>query len=613
MSEAKETGGEATPPAAPGSAPESQSGSDTGTQAAPEKSPSAATTPAAAGEATPASPASTGGATASTGEAAQQDAPGAAASQDAAAKTEAAAQAASSPGSAPASQAAAPESQAAASAPGADSENQAASGSASESPAAPAASAESQAASPPAAETQAAKGAESETGAAETVAPAAQAAAPAAPAPQAAAPAPPAYQRTTHLPGSMQELMAAGVHFGHQTRRWNPKMKPYIFGERGGVHIINLDHTMPMLKAAMTFLCGITAQGDRVLFVATKRQAREAVKREAVRAGQFYVNNRWLGGMLTNFRTVRRSIERFKGELQLLGDEERISEFSKKERSRLSRSVGKYRKSLDGLKDMEKLPKALFVIDLNKEHIAVSEAARLGIPVVAVVDTNCDPECVDFPVPGNDDSARAVKLYCRMAADACLHGAEMFNQRVTQQSESDEAGVRTLPSGRRVVELQQQQAPAAPGRRERGARPWRARQAGGSFSAGGRGDEASGQRGGKSGAQAAGAKKSAASGASEKAPRKSRAKKTAEAAEGEAAAKAKPAGETKAKSAADTKAKSAAGAKSGETKPAGETKAKPAAKAKTAAAKPKSSAKQTKSSKQTKPAPDSGAASAETE
>lgn len=598
MSEAKETAGEAAAAPGPGAT-------------APEETPPAAPTSSTAGEAPPASPASSGEATppaAAGADAETQATPSAAADGQAAPDATADGQGVSgsdaetqaAPGAAADSQGA-PESQAKTT-PGSDLASQATP--AQDADAAIQAALDAISAPPAAAETQAAPDAAAETKAAPGARPAQQG--DASPSPAAAdktqaAPPAPLRPGMEPLPGSMQELMAAGVHFGHQTRRWNPKMKPYIFGERGGVHIIDLDHTVPMLKAAMAFLCEVTAQGDRVLFVATKRQARTVVKREAERAGQFYVNNRWLGGMLTNFRTVRRSIERFKGELQLLGDEERISEFSKKERSRLSRSVGKYRKSLDGLKDMEKLPKALFVIDLNKEHIAVSEAARLGIPVVAVVDTNCDPERVDFPVPGNDDSARAVKLYCRMAADACLHGAEMFNQRVTQQSESDEAGVRTLPSGRRVVELQQQQAPAASGRRERGARPWRARQAGGSFSAGGRGDEASGQRGGKASAAAAGAKSSApaasGSGAAQKAPRKAKAKKASGAA-GEAAAEAKSASETKAKPAAEAKS-------------ASETKAKPAEK-KSAATKPKQ-AEKPKSSKQTKPAPDAGAAPAENE
>jgi small subunit ribosomal protein S2 len=195
---------------------------------------------------------------------------------------------------------------------------------------------------------------------------------------------------------TVRELFEAGVHFGHQTRRWNPRMKPFLFGERNGVHIVDLDQTLPRLEQALEFLRSTVASGGKVLFVATKRQAQEIVKQEAARSNQFYVNNRWLGGMLTNWRTVRKSLETFKEQLEILGSEEEQKSRSKKELSRISREVEKYKKSLDGIREMSKLPDALFVIDVAKEHIAISEARRLGIPIVAIVDTNCDPDGIDF-------------------------------------------------------------------------------------------------------------------------------------------------------------------------------------------------------------------------
>jgi small subunit ribosomal protein S2 len=305
--------------------------------------------------------------------------------------------------------------------------------------------------------------------------------------------APPARERREV---SIRALLEAGAHFGHQTRRWDPKMKPFIFGERDGIHIIDLDKTLPMLVEALEFLREVVAQGGKVLFVGTKRQAQGPVKLEAERASQFYVNNRWLGGMLTNFRTVRKSIERFKEELAIAEDEERFSAMPKKELSKINRSITKYRKSLDGIKEMTRLPDALFLIDLKKEHIAVSEAQRLGIPIVAVVDSNCSPDGIDFPVPGNDDAARAIQLYCELAGDACLEGAELFNERVQSEPAERAAEAGGPPStGRRVVEIRQPGGGGARGGGPRGGGPRgggprgagrRSRQAGGTHSAGGR-------------------------------------------------------------------------------------------------------------------------------
>jgi len=245
----------------------------------------------------------------------------------------------------------------------------------------------------------------------------------------------------------VRELLEAGVHFGHQTRRWNPRMKRFLFGERNGVHIIDLDQTLPRLRAALDFARETVASGGKVLFVGTKRQAAAPVQLEASRAGQFYVNNRWLGGMLTNFKTVKKSIERFKEMLAIVADEEKTAELTKKELAKVNRQIDKYRKSLDGIREMERLPEAVFVIDVNREAIAVSEAQRLGIPLVAVVDSNCDPLGIDYVVPGNDDSIRAIQLYCSRMADACLEGAALFEERIQAQTAAREKEAEKAAAG----------------------------------------------------------------------------------------------------------------------------------------------------------------------
>jgi small subunit ribosomal protein S2 len=264
-------------------------------------------------------------------------------------------------------------------------------------------------------------------------------------------------------PLTVRDLFEAGVHFGHQTRRWNPRMKPFLFGERNGVHIVDLDQTLPRLEVALEFLRQTVGAGGKVLFVGTKRQAQAPIQDEAQRAGQFYVNRRWLGGMLTNFKTVRKSIERFKELLELVADEPRAAELSKKELSRVNRWIEKYRKSLDGIKEMTRLPDALFVIDVGCEAIAIKEANRLGIPIVGVVDSNCDPDSIDYVVPGNDDSLRAIQLYCARVADACLEGAMLFNERVQAEVAEEEraraagpAPERAVGTGKVVVEITQQ-------------------------------------------------------------------------------------------------------------------------------------------------------------
>ncbi|MCE3001773.1 MAG: 30S ribosomal protein S2, partial [Xanthomonadaceae bacterium] len=220
---------------------------------------------------------------------------------------------------------------------------------------------------------------------------------------------------------TMRQMLEAGVHFGHQTRYWNPRMAPYIFGARGKIHIINLEKTLPLFTDAMNFISGIAQKRGTVMFVGTKRSARDAVREEAARCGMPFVSHRWLGGMLTNFRTVKQSISRLK-ELEAMETDGSIERFVKHEALQLRREREKLEKSLGGIKNMGSLPDALFVIDIGHENIAIEEARKLGIPVVAVVDTNYDPKLVDYAIPGNDDAIRAVQLYARAAADAVLEG-----------------------------------------------------------------------------------------------------------------------------------------------------------------------------------------------
>ncbi|MBQ4617814.1 MAG: 30S ribosomal protein S2 [Clostridia bacterium] len=222
---------------------------------------------------------------------------------------------------------------------------------------------------------------------------------------------------------SMKQLLEAGVHFGHQTRRWNPKMAPYIFTERNGIYIIDLQKTVRKLEDAYMFVRDLAAKGENVLFVGTKKQAQESVKEEAERAGAYYVNARWLGGMMTNFRTIRGRIARL-AQLKQMAEDGTFDLLPKKEVIKFNREIEKLEKFLGGIKDMKKLPGALFIVDPRKEKIAVSEAKKLGIPVVAIVDTNCDPDDVDYVIPGNDDAIRAVKLITSTMANAILEGRQ---------------------------------------------------------------------------------------------------------------------------------------------------------------------------------------------
>jgi len=271
---------------------------------------------------------------------------------------------------------------------------------------------------------------------------------------------------------TMKELLEAGVHFGHQVRRWNPKMKEYIFGERNGIYIIDLQKTQRLFKEAVKFVQQQAMDGRNFLFVGTKRQAQDAVEEEAKRCAQYYVNNRWLGGLLTNFHTVQKSIQRMK-DIEAMRNDGRFEQLTKKERLKLEREHDSLEKNLAGIRDMTRLPDVIFVIDSNKEEIAVHEANKLGIPVVAIVDTNCNPEGIDFIVPGNDDALRAVRLFAQKMADAIIEGNQVLKEgsdEMTEASDGAEAAAASAGS-----DESRDRRPQGAGRnaRQRGNRPRR--------------------------------------------------------------------------------------------------------------------------------------------
>lgn len=249
---------------------------------------------------------------------------------------------------------------------------------------------------------------------------------------------------------TMKELLEAGVHFGHQVRRWNPKMKEYIFGERNGIYIIDLQKTQRMFREAIGFVTNLIAEdrGKTILFVGTKRQAQDAIREESERCNQFYVNQRWLGGLLTNFQTVQKSIKRLK-DLEAMQTDGRYEKLTKKERIKRDRERESLNKNLSGIKSMTRLPDAVFIIDVRKEEIAVAEANRLGIPIVAVVDTNCSPDGIDYVIPGNDDALRAVRLFASRIADAIVEGQQIASEGgvagVAGEGEGDGEGVAGEP------------------------------------------------------------------------------------------------------------------------------------------------------------------------
>jgi len=233
---------------------------------------------------------------------------------------------------------------------------------------------------------------------------------------------------------TVKELLEAGVHFGHQVRRWNPKMKKFIFGERNGIHVIDLQKTAMMLENALNFIKDVQSKGESVLFVGTKKQAQDVIAEESQRAGSYSVTTRWLGGALTNFKTVRLSVEKLK-KIERMKEDGTYNLLPKKEVAKLEVERARLEKNLSGIKDMTTLPGALFIVDLKKEQIALAEAKKLSIPVVAIVDTNCDPDEVDYPIPGNDDAIRSIKLITSAIADAVLEGKSIFNKALTEVSE----------------------------------------------------------------------------------------------------------------------------------------------------------------------------------
>ena len=256
-------------------------------------------------------------------------------------------------------------------------------------------------------------------------------------------------QQPPAMPGptgiTMRQMLEAGVHFGHQTKRWNPKMKPYIFGARNGIYIIDLQKTVALARASLRFLADLTGRGGAVLFVGTKKQAQDVVREEATRSGQFCVTNRWLGGTLTNFKTIKQGIDRLKT-IEKMSEDGTFDRLPKKEVAALQREQEKLVKNLGGIKELTRLPGALFVIDPKKEAIAVHEANRLGIPVIGLVDTNCDPEGIDYVIPGNDDAIRSIKLFTAKIADACIEGGARY--RTSGAAERDAQEERRRHEGR---------------------------------------------------------------------------------------------------------------------------------------------------------------------
>jgi small subunit ribosomal protein S2 len=254
----------------------------------------------------------------------------------------------------------------------------------------------------------------------------------------------------------MQEMLEAGVHFGHQTRRWNPKMKQYIFGKKNGIYIIDLAKTLRMFREAAGFVEKLARENRRLLFVGTKRQAQEVIEQEARRCGQYWVTHRWLGGTLTNFVTIRQSVERLLEIEARLGDESGVH--TKKEKLRLERERERMNRNLEGVRELESLPDALFVVDPKNEAIAVAEANKLGIPVVAIVDTNCDPELIDYVIPGNDDAIRTIRLFTARIADAYLRGSQQHEQQ--QMIEAKDAAPVEEPAAATAADSESEAAPA---------------------------------------------------------------------------------------------------------------------------------------------------------
>ena len=263
---------------------------------------------------------------------------------------------------------------------------------------------------------------------------------------------------------TMKEMLEAGVHFGHQTARWNPKMKPYVFGARGGIYIIDLQKTVTLAQKAADFAKKISGNGGRMIFIGTKNQARETVKEAAEKCGQFYITNRWLGGTLTNFQTIKNNIDRLK-RLEQMKEKDEYALYKKKEVIRMEKEREDMLKNFEGIKDMRELPAALFVVDLKKEHIAVEEANRLGLPVIGIADTNCDPERCNYPIPGNDDAIRSIRLFSMMIADAYNEGAVLWEQKLRAMTDKQADVEREAPARPRREDRPERSAPRTPGAR----------------------------------------------------------------------------------------------------------------------------------------------------
>lgn len=292
-------------------------------------------------------------------------------------------------------------------------------------------------------------------------------------------------------PLPVRALLEAGVHFGHQTKRWNPKMRPYIYGARNGIHIIDLDKTAQLFQRAYQFVSDSVARGGHVLFVGTKRQAQDIIREEATRAGQFYVTNRWLGGTLTNFRTIRQGMERLRT-LERMKEDGTYEQLPKKEVLKLEKERQRLEEYLGGIKEMNSLPSVLFVVDPALEDIAVREARRLAIPIVAITDTNCDPDLIDYPIPGNDDAIRSIKLITARIADAAIEGAQRRKEITAGREETTERPERQTVDMRERREERTTRARTPSGRGGRGGRGGRSEVAGepsGTYSAGGTDDE----------------------------------------------------------------------------------------------------------------------------
>lgn len=260
---------------------------------------------------------------------------------------------------------------------------------------------------------------------------------------------------------NLKGMLDAGVHFGHQTQRWNPKMKPYVFTARGGIHIIDLQKSLEMAKQAAKAVENIAAQGGRMIFVGTKKQAMEPIKEAAIRSGQYYVTKRWLGGMLTNFATIKNSIDRMR-KIEKMKETGEITYFSKKEQAKIEKEYMRLVDFLEGIRDMKEAPSCMFVVDITKEHIAVAEAKKLGIPVIAIADTNSDPETIDYPIPGNDDAIRSIKLFCDLMSDSFMKGSKEWEKVARQQKDKEEAQAVEVQAETKAEDTKAATAPGGP-------------------------------------------------------------------------------------------------------------------------------------------------------